>query len=191
MVNYLASKIYTVRCRDDNSLIYVGSTTRRLSDRFSGHKQNSSCCSLKKYIEDNCNGDWTNWYIELHEEFSCKNKEELLKREGQVQREIATINKNIAGRTLKEWRLDNPERVAEWNKKYYDKHTNAILEQQKTYYANNADKIAEIRKEHYANNRAKIMEYKKQYYANNQEKFKNYYLNKKMNNFIEKDISVN
>ena len=122
---------------------------------------------MKKYIEDNCNGDWTNWYIELHEEFSCKNKEELLKREGQVQREIATINKNIAGRTLKEWRLDNPERVAEWNKKYYDKHTNAILEQQKMYYANNADKIAEIRKEHYANNRAKIMEYKKQYYANN------------------------
>ena len=146
MVNYLASKIYTVRCRDNNSLIYVGSTTRRLSDRFSGHKQNSSCCSLKNYIEANCNGDWTNWYIELHEEFSCKNKEELLKREGQVHQEIATINKNIAGRTLKEWSLDNAERVAKWNKKYYDKHTDAILEQQKTYYANNADKIAEIRK---------------------------------------------
>jgi hypothetical protein len=42
--------------------------------------------------------DWGNWYIELFENFPCNSKEELNqkesnKTEGQVIREIGTINK--------------------------------------------------------------------------------------------------
>ena len=45
--------------------------------------------------------DWNNWYIELFENFPCNSKEESNKKEGQVIREIGTINKQIAGRTKK------------------------------------------------------------------------------------------
>ena len=47
--------------------------------------------------------DWDNWYIELFENFPCNSKEELNKREGEIIREIGTVNKTIAGRTHKEY----------------------------------------------------------------------------------------
>ena len=49
---YLKGKIYTVRCRYDDNLIYVGSTIGRLTDSFSHHK-NRKTTSLYKYIETN------------------------------------------------------------------------------------------------------------------------------------------
>jgi hypothetical protein len=44
-----------------------------------------------------------NLYIELYEMYKCNTKE-LVKREGEIIRQIGTLNKNIAGRTLKEYR---------------------------------------------------------------------------------------
>ena len=91
---YQRGKIYTIRCRCDDTLIYVGSTIDKLSKRMSNHRVSKEC-SLYKFV----NGDWVNWYIELYEEYPCDNKEQLEKKEGEVQRQIATINKQIAGRT--------------------------------------------------------------------------------------------
>ena len=194
MVNYLASKIYTVRCRNDNSLIYVGSTTCKLTDRFSQHKNGTNLTTLNRYIKDNCNGDWSNWYIELHEEFSCRNKEELLKREGEVIREIATINKNIAGRTKKEWYLDNSDKVSKQHKEYYTNNTDKISKQHKEYYTNNTDKILEQKKQYYNENTDKIADYKKKYYNDNlgkfREKARQYYI-KNREAIIKRQIEYN
>jgi hypothetical protein len=77
-------------------------------------------------------GDWDNWYIELYENYPCNNKQDLQRREGQVIREIATINKIIAGRTKKE---------------YHQNNRDEILEYQKEYYQNNREKFAERDKE--------------------------------------------
>ena len=108
---YKKGQIYCVRCRYDDNLIYVGSTINILSKRFHNHKTNRKC-SLYKYVD----GDWDNWYIELYENYSCNNKPELERREGQVQREIANINKNIAGRTHKEYRDENRDKIREANR---------------------------------------------------------------------------
>jgi hypothetical protein len=40
-----------------------------------------------------------NWYIELHSYYPCNNKEELIKREGEVMREIATLNSIVGEKT--------------------------------------------------------------------------------------------
>jgi len=101
MVNYANGKIYTIRCRNDDTLIYVGSTTQTLSQRmtqhrskYKGKKQN---CSLFKYIIDS---DWSDWYIELYENYPCNDKVELEKREGEIIREIKAINnRRFVGRT--------------------------------------------------------------------------------------------
>ena len=129
MPDYKNGRIYTIRCRTDIKLIYIGSTTLPLSRRLSSHKLDKFC-SLYKYIKENFDGDWSNWYIELYEEYQCDNREQLNKREGEIQREIATINKNKAGRTMKEYNIDNKD---------------IILEYQKEYSKDNKDKISEYR----------------------------------------------
>ena len=108
---YDCGKIYVIKCKYDDTLIYVGSTIRTLEDRFKSHKGNK-LQSLYKYVND----DWDNWYIELYEDYPCKNKNHLEKREGELQREIATINKNVAGRTQKEYRQDNRDKIKEKQK---------------------------------------------------------------------------
>ena len=40
MPDYQKGKIYTIRCRDDETLKYVGSSIQRLSVRWGGHKRN-------------------------------------------------------------------------------------------------------------------------------------------------------
>ena len=147
MPDYKNGRVYTVRCRTDNNLIYVGSTTTPISKRFSSHKKNKTC-SLYKYVQEYFDGDWTHWYIELYEECEYDNIEQLKKREGEIQREIATINRNKAGRTIREYYIDNKEK---------------LLEYQNQYNLNNKDKLLEYQKQYNLNNKEKRLEYQNQY----------------------------
>ena len=139
---YKRGKVYTIRCRYDDSLIYVGSTIDKLAKRMAGHRLNEKC-SLYKLV----NGDWDNWYIELYEDFPCDNKEQLEKREGEVIREIATINNRIAGRTRKEYRKENRDKLMEQCKQYYQDNRDEIAKKNKKYKEDNRDKILEKKKE--------------------------------------------
>jgi hypothetical protein len=138
---YKRGKIYTIRCRYDNNLIYVGSTIAGLSKRIGQHRADNNC-SLYKYV----NGDWANWYIELYEDFPCNNKQELNKREGEVIRQIATINRCIAGRTNKDYVLENKEQIKEQRKQYYQNNRDYLLEQKKNHRLENIDKYKEVEK---------------------------------------------
>jgi hypothetical protein len=48
-------------------------------------------------------------YIELLEQYPCNSREELNRREGSYIRKINCVNKNIAGRTKKQYRIDNAD----------------------------------------------------------------------------------
>ncbi len=58
---------------------------------------------LYKTIKEKSDGCWDNWYIELYEDFPCERREQLLKREGEIIREIGTLNQLIEGRKYKEY----------------------------------------------------------------------------------------
>ena len=122
---YKRGQVYTIRCRYDNELIYVGSTINPLSKRMYSHRGDglTRCSNLYKLVAN----DWDSWYIELYENYPCNSKQELEKREGEVIREIATINNRIEGRTAKE--------------RYKDNH-DKILEERKVYRNANSEKIA-------------------------------------------------
>lgn len=152
---YKRGKIYTVRCRYDDTLIYVGSTIEILSKRMGKHRRTTITRATSLY--NIVCGDWDKWYIELYENYPCNNKQELERREGQVIREIGTINNNIAGRTPKERYQDNRDK---------------ILEEKKKYRIKNLQKITDYNKEYRKENRDKLIEYSKQYYKNNNFKFK-------------------
>ena len=111
---YLCAKIYTIRCTSDNSLIYVGSTIESLSQRLARHK---SCCYNENERGYNMllyntirSKEWNDFYIELYENYPCKSKEELNKREGEIIRQIGTMNVKISGNNKKDC-----------NKSYYQK----------------------------------------------------------------------
>jgi hypothetical protein len=115
-LRYQRGKIYTIRCYDDDSLIYVGSTIQPLCVRIAEHRRDK-LCSLYQYVNNNFNGDWKKWYIELYEEYPCNNKELLVKKEGEITRLIGSINKRIEGRTRKEYYEANKEIILEKQKK--------------------------------------------------------------------------
>lgn len=164
---YNNSKIYTVRCLINPDLIYVGSTTQLICKRFASHKNNckiGKSGSLYKHIIDN---DWSNWYIELHEYFPCNNREELCKREGEVIREIGTINKQIAGRNKREshknWVENNREHCLAKKKEWRENNREHCQVKKKEWCENNSDYMKEYFKEYYMNNREYLLAKQKEY----------------------------
>jgi len=171
MPDYKNGKIYTIRCKNDNTLIYVGSTVQPLFKRWYKHKtraNNEKYNNIKLYqkIRETNIDDW---YIELYENCPCENKEQLNKREGEVIREISTINKYIAGRTKKEYYEDNKGKIVEQRKKKYEANKDKIKESSKQFYETNKDKVKEYMKQYRKVNGDKIKEYMNQYNEANKE----------------------
>ena len=143
MPNYQDGKIYSIRSPNIEKY-YIGSTIEKLCRRLSQHKTNSKSSSNKFYsskiiIEA---GDA---YIELIENFPCDNKEELCKREGELQRQYKNeiINNVVIGRTQKEYREDHKEHYKNLHKQHYelnkDKYNNK--EYKKQWYQANKERI--------------------------------------------------
>lgn len=173
MPDYSKGKIYTIRNKDDNTKIYVGSTIKSLEERLKGHKRNAKqeqC--INRLLFKEVNNDWTNWYIELYENYSCSSKKELLKREGEIIKLIGTLNKVIPGRNMKDYRKDNAEEIKEYKIQYRIKNEEKEKEQTKQYRIKNTDKIKEKVNQYYNNNAKQILENRKQYRIDNIEKIK-------------------
>ena len=149
MPDYQNGKIYTIRCRTDDTKIYVGSTTTTLSQRITQHRSASKKETKTQWY--NNVEDWKDWYIELYENCPCDKKEQLLKREGEIIREIGDLKYQIAGRTSKEWSNENPEKKQASCKKYYEKHHEERLLYKKAYRKANKEKIAEYKANYWLN----------------------------------------
>jgi len=136
MVLYENGKIYKLWCAETD-MIYIGSTTQPLYKRLHEHKNrnknknNCSSCELFKVSND--------VKIELIENYKCNNREELIKREGELIRKNKEIcvNYRIAGRTQKEYYDDNKERI----KEYQENNKERIKEYQREYYLKNKIEI--------------------------------------------------
>ena len=129
--NYMQGKIYKIASKDTNK-IYIGSTTASLDYRFYRHRQDyclyvNKLCSSKIYsfeLFDEVGIDQC--YIELICEFPCDNAHELAAEEGkhQMLNLYNIVNRNIAGRT---------------GKQYYQDKRESILNQKREYYKNNCE----------------------------------------------------
>jgi hypothetical protein len=164
---YSKSKIYTIRCKSDNSLVYVGSTIETLSQRFARHKrvcfnEKERGYSMILYQSIREKG-WENFYIELYEDFPCERKEQLNKREGEIIREIGTLNSKISGRTKQEGLKD----YYQLNKEKW--FTEEAINKRKEYMQ--TDKYKECKKKSDAKHRDDRREYLKEY--RNKMKLKN------------------
>ena len=158
MPDYSQGKIYTIRCRDDPTLFYVGSTTQRLSQRWTDHKSKCSNETLKDYnrliyVKMREVGQ-DKFYIELYEDFPCERRDQLTKREGEIMRDLKpNLNTLIAGRTIREYYNETKENLKQKYKEYYI-----------AYRLNNKEKIKEGNKIYYTENKEKIKVKEQKYY---------------------------
>jgi len=204
MVNYQLGKIYTVQSLTSPE-IYVGSTCMILCKRMAVHRSN-----WKKGVILGRNKeivyDINEWYIELYENYPCEKVEELTAREGVIIREIGTLNKNIAGRTkkqyytdhkeeVKQYNTDHKEEIKQYNKQYHTDHKEEIKQQKKQYRTEHKEEIKQQKKQYRTEHKEELKQRRtdhkeeikqrcKQYYTDHKEEIKQqkkqYYLKKKL-----------
>jgi hypothetical protein len=180
MVNYQNSKIYKIEptCEHEQGDIYIGSTTKEyLSQRMDKHRSSyrswlagkashvRAYDLFNKYGLENCG-------ILLIENYPCESRDELLTKEAHQIRTLDCVNKTIPGRTNKEYREENKDRLRELQKQYYENNKTTILQNCVKYRENNKTKLKEHFKKHYQENKEKILEKQKTYYEENVEKIK-------------------
>jgi hypothetical protein len=114
--SYSKGKVYRLRCRTTGRQ-YIGSTKLTLDERLSKHK-----CDYKLYKKGKHHYITAfiiiatgNFEIQLIENYPCKNKPELEEREAYYIQTVDCVNKCVPGRTDKQYREDNRERI---NKKH-------------------------------------------------------------------------
>ena len=175
MIDYKNGKIYQI-VSEQTDKVYIGSTTQKLCKRMSDHRATmrlSQCGITSKEILQ-----FSDARILLIEEYPCDNKEQLLKREGEVMKTFENrVNKKIAGNMIgktqkeydKQFHIDNIERMHAEGKAYRDRNREAIREKKKEYDKANREMLAVSRKEYRQTNKEAISERKKEYRAKNQE----------------------
>ena len=110
----MSSRIYKLTSQQTPK-IYIGSTKLSLNTRFILHKTKFK--NQVKYITANELLQYQDCKIELIEECDL-NTDELKKKEGNYIKEYDCVNKNIAGRNLKDYYLDHIEKYKETNKRF-------------------------------------------------------------------------
>jgi group I intron endonuclease len=145
MPNYQEGKIYKIY-NTINDDIYVGSTTLKLCERMRDHRKCVNDEAKQHFFIYKAFRELgvENFFIELIEKCPCNDKDELRKKEGEWIRELKpSMNKNIAGRTINEYRIDNKEYIQEQNKQYRENNKEYIKEHNKQYYDINKEKVLE------------------------------------------------
>ncbi len=134
------TKIYKIWSSKGDK-IYIGSTIENyLCQRMGKHRASyklynkgklryymSSFILFNEYGIDNCN-------IELIESKECNNKDEKNKLEGHYIRTLECVNKTIAGRTQKQYKEDNKDKIKEKNKEYNENNKEKIKEKRQTKF---------------------------------------------------------
>lgn len=177
MVNYQNSKLYGIY--HNTELLYIGSTSVILSQRFAQHKadcKNGKSMPLYNYIQER-EQKWEGIYIELIEDHPCDNKEQLLKREGELIRDKKPLyNKRIEGRTKKEYYNDNRDAIRKYQNEYFNEPERKMKENErkKKYREDNQTELSAKQKELREIDGEKIRQYYRDYYRKNIEKYKAY-----------------
>ena len=141
---YHRGKIYKI-VSSHTDKVYIGSTVQTLAKRMGGHR-----AMYKMYLEGKCNKCtsvdilcFDDAKIYLIEDFKCESKNELEKRERHYIESMECCNKYIPGRTLKEYRKDNKDKIKEYNIKYFKKNKDYLDNYQIEYRKKNLDMIVE------------------------------------------------
>mmetsp|Transcript_38254 Transcript_38254/g.49473 ORF Transcript_38254/g.49473 Transcript_38254/m.49473 type:complete len:180 (+) Transcript_38254:100-639(+) len=143
-IDYSKTVIYKLQHNDDESLLYVGSTTdftRRKSQHKSDcNNENSTSYNQKKYQMIRSNGGWDAFTMIEIEKFPCRDSRQAHRREDELIREMkSNMNMIKANREIEEikeynkqykknWNIENKEEIKEYHKQYRIDNQETIAE---------------------------------------------------------------
>ena len=145
--DYQQGKIYKIINHELPNLIYYGSTTRTLNNRFSRHKNKYNNCSSKIMFSVGTPE------IILLEEYPCETKQELEERERYYIEGNECVNHYIPCRTKKEYYEDNKEKLNEQSKQYKQDNKEKLKEARKIWDKKNIEKRRVYKREWTKNKR--------------------------------------
>ena len=178
MVKYNQSIIYKLCCKDPSIPdIYIGSTTnftrRKSSHKTICNKTNNKSFNTYVYQFIREHGNFDNWDMIEVERYEATDKKHLETRERYwIELLKTTLNKKIPTRTMKEWSIENSDKLKDYRKEWRIENADKLKEQMKEWSIENADKIKEYRKEYYEDNKDLILEKQKEYCIENADKCK-------------------
>jgi hypothetical protein len=134
----MIGRIYIIKNKLNN-LMYVGSTIRNLETRMKQHRKDMYKFTNFKLYKAMNEFKPDNFYINLLEEFEYNNVKDLRKQEGKYVKIIKPeLNKNIPGRSIEEYNVDNKEPLKLYRKLYYrkyrEKHKEYLKQYRREYY---------------------------------------------------------
>ena len=167
---YQKGKIYKI-VDSNNEKCYYGSTIQKLNIRFNGHKNSYIYDNRKKSTSKLLFDEFgiENCRIELVELYPCNSIKELNLREGYYIKNNECVNKNIAGRSLKEYRSENKEKISNWHKIHYNNNKERIDAKNMEHYLSNKEHYNKKRNELYYKKHAENLEKNRQYREKNRE----------------------
>lgn len=156
---YQNGKIYAIKSSQTDK-VYYGSTTLKLSKRLALHKKDFS-----RYQQNQFNRitsfdivQYEDCYIELVEYYPCESRQALELHEGEIiKTSTDAVNKIVAGRTRKQYRLDNSNKIRDNKKQYYLDNADIIKDNNKQYYWDNHNTLRAKQKQYYLDNADRIL----------------------------------
>ncbi len=143
---YSNGKIYRISNLSGDGLTYYGATTRTIDDRYKQHLSSynrwkngeksylTSFIIFEKYGKENTG-------LFLVEEFPCSTKKELETRERYYIQKDPCVNKTIPTRTVKEYVVDNKDKILTAQRKYTATHRPQERARFKRFYQQNREAI--------------------------------------------------
>ena len=189
-IDYSKGLIYSIVCKTDETLLYIGSTTN-FRQRKSSHK--SVCYNEKKksynfpvYVMIRANGGWDNFEMKPIKEFPCENNIQLVIEEERIKKEMnANLNTKRAYRTEEELKAD----IKKHNKEYREEHKNYDKEYReehkkeiKEYNMTHKKEIKECQQKYYQDHKDEIKEKSKKYREEHKEDLKKYHQKRYLEN---------
>ena len=118
----MCSLIYVLKS-DSTQNIYIGSTTNCIVKRYKSHLNDYKRFlngKSKKYLSSYEILKYPDHFIDILEFLTTTDKKEIERVEGYYIRELSNIcvNRNVAGRNKKEYRIDNIEKINQYQKLY-------------------------------------------------------------------------
>jgi hypothetical protein len=162
---YKNGKIYRIWSSATEDF-YIGSTVQPLYKRMCEHRCHSrmSRNHHRKSFSIMTDIGQNSFRIELVEHYACSSRSELLKREGEVIRQLKPqLNTVMAGRTFKEYYVDHKEDIKNKCKVYRETHQDLIKTNSLRYYTQNKDSILHEKHEYYERNKDRISDYQREY----------------------------
>ena len=131
-------KIYKITSLNNPELVYYGHTCQTLAQRFASHKKISNDTTSKIVIEK---GDAV---ILLVEDYPCDSEDKAKAREAYYILNYQCVNKNVPGRSRKEYYEANKDQIIEYKKQYRESHKDQI----KQYRESHKEEIKQYRELH-------------------------------------------